>query len=100
MRITRHLATLAVAALAVTSVVGSVVPSTVSAAPSAEPALQWLEGELTDNGGSLPSPFGGVDWGLTIDAIFALNAAGEGCRSRCHDCHEQSGGEHQRLHHR
>ncbi len=77
MRITRHLATVALAAVAATSVIGFVGQSRVVAAvPSAEPALLWLEGELHDNGGVLPSPFGGSDWGLTIDTILALNSGG------------------------
>ncbi len=83
MRITRHLAKVAVAAVVATSTIGLGIgfagQSRVSAAvPSAEPALAWLEAELSDNGGSLPSPFGGTDWGLTIDAILALNAGGRG----------------------
>ncbi|HEX3088601.1 MAG TPA: hypothetical protein VHQ23_08085, partial [Ilumatobacteraceae bacterium] len=82
MRITRQLATLALAAIASTSAVGFTVSSPVSAAPSAESALTWLEGELNDNGGSLlfpPSPFpASIDWGLTIDAILALHNGGRG----------------------
>src|SRR4051794_4462609 len=86
MRITRPLAKAAVAALVavvVTSGIGVLSQSHVSAAASAEPAALWLEGELNDNGGMLffapvPGfpPF--VDWGLTIDAILALNADGRG----------------------
>jgi hypothetical protein len=83
MRITRPLAKAAVAALVVTSAFGLVGSSAVTAAPSAEPSLVWLEGELNDGGGSLFfAPFPGfpptVDWGLTIDAILALNASGKG----------------------
>jgi hypothetical protein len=80
MRITRHLATFAIAAIATTSVAGLVAPRSVSAAPSAESALVWLEGELNDNGGSLPFSFDPTlpDWGLTIDAILALNNGGRG----------------------
>jgi hypothetical protein len=83
MRITRQLAKVALAAIVATSVSGFVGQSRVSAAPSAEPALLWLEGELNDNGGMLEfppfPPFPpAVDWGLTIDAILALNAGGRG----------------------
>ncbi|BCJ64709.1 LPXTG cell wall anchor domain-containing protein [Polymorphospora rubra] len=37
-------------------------------------AARWLAGQLTD--GRLPGPFAGTDWGLTIDALIALEAAG------------------------
>ena len=42
--------------------------------------MLWLEGELTDNGGSFPFSFDPTqtDWGLTIDAILALDAGGRG----------------------
>ncbi|WDZ82734.1 prenyltransferase/squalene oxidase repeat-containing protein [Micromonospora cathayae] len=55
------------------------VPLTVAAAPvppdaAARDAASWLAGEFTD--GSLPGPFGGPDWGLTIDGIVALSATG------------------------
>ena len=50
-----------------------------AAPPSAEagPALDWLAGQVLDNGGSLPgfSP-GSSDWGLTADAVLAFVAAG------------------------
>jgi hypothetical protein len=83
MRITRHLMMVATAAVVATSISGIFGSSAVSAAPSAQPALVWLEGELNDNGGALFfAPFPpfppAVDWGLTIDAIFALNAGGRG----------------------
>lgn len=39
-------------------------------------AVGWLLGELRD--GSLPGPFGGTDWGLSIDALWAMHAAGVG----------------------
>lgn len=78
MRITCHLSKVALAAIVATSVSGFVGQSRVSAAPSAEPALLWIEGELTDNGGLLPSPFGGSDFGLTSDAIIALHVGGRG----------------------
>ena len=80
MRITRHLAMVATAAVVAASISGLFGSSAVSAAPSAEPALLWLEGELNDNGGALSFSFDPTitDWGLTIDAIFALNAGGRG----------------------
>ncbi|MEV0729478.1 prenyltransferase/squalene oxidase repeat-containing protein [Polymorphospora sp. NPDC050346] len=37
-------------------------------------AARWLAGQLAD--GRLAGPFGGTDWGLTIDALIALEAAG------------------------
>lgn len=50
-----------------------------AAPPSVEagPALDWLAGQLSRNGGSLPgfSP-GSSDWGLTVDAVLAFVAAG------------------------
>jgi hypothetical protein len=87
MRITRHLAHVAVTTVAVTitgiGITGIVFQSPVSAAPAAEPALVWLEGELNDSGGSLPSSIDptATDWGLTIDAILALNAGGRGANA-------------------
>ncbi|SEF18750.1 prenyltransferase/squalene oxidase repeat-containing protein [Jiangella alba] len=44
--------------------------------PGGEAAASWLIGELDD--GALPGPGFGYDWGLTIDALFALHAAGVG----------------------
>ena len=81
MRITRHLAKVALAAIASTSVIGFVDQSRVTAAvPAAEPALLWVEAELADTGGAFPFSFDPTqtDWGLTIDAILALNAGGRG----------------------
>ncbi|WBB77232.1 cell wall anchor protein [Micromonospora sp. WMMD1128] len=55
-------------------------PMTVLAAPAAadaaaaRDAATWLGGEFTD--GILPGPFGGPDWGLTIDGVVALSATG------------------------
>ncbi|WP_329100942.1 cell wall anchor protein [Micromonospora sp. NBC_01699] len=43
------------------------------AAQAAELAADWLTGQLVDGG--LPG-FAGTDWGLTIDALFALQATG------------------------
>ncbi|MEM9517434.1 MAG: prenyltransferase/squalene oxidase repeat-containing protein [Actinomycetota bacterium] len=46
------------------------------------PSLDWIERELAANGGSLPSSFDDTgqtpDWGLTADAILALNSGGRG----------------------
>ena len=86
MRTTRHLAKVALATIVAISVSGFVGQSPVSAAASAEPALLWIEGELNDNGGTLPSPFGGPDFGLTNDAIIALNTGGRGAALPQHSC--------------
>ncbi|MBO4210793.1 prenyltransferase/squalene oxidase repeat-containing protein, partial [Micromonospora echinofusca] len=50
-------------------------PSTAEPATgaAARAAATWLAGEFTD--GALPGPFGGQDWGLTIDGLLALTAA-------------------------
>ncbi|MBA2551401.1 MAG: hypothetical protein H0V13_10200 [Nocardioidaceae bacterium] len=48
------------------------VPSTRAATLGAD----WLIRELHQ--GALPGPGGGTDWGLTLDAVFALHAAGVG----------------------
>lgn len=55
-------------------------PNPASAAtprPQAAAALDWMEGELADNGHGMPgfSP-GSFDWGLTADAVLALAAGG------------------------
>ena len=44
----------------------------------AQPALDWLAGQLAANGGSMPgfTP-GSSDWGLTADTILAFAAAGQ-----------------------
>ncbi|WBB80389.1 LPXTG cell wall anchor domain-containing protein [Micromonospora sp. WMMD882] len=58
----------------------SVLPSTVGAAPAptdttaGRAAASWLAGEYAD--GALPGPFGGQDWGLTVDGLLALAATG------------------------
>ena len=69
---------LLVAALVATSLLGPPTPVAAAAQPSAPAALNWLEGELDDNAGTLPSSFGGTDWGLTSDAILALRLGGRG----------------------
>jgi len=84
---------LAALALAASVLVGLSTPA--AAAPAALPdppgsALDWIEGELADDGGNLRSSFDGGppagiqsfdDWGLTIDAILALAADGRGDES-------------------
>ena len=78
MRTTRYVAKVALAAIVATSVCGLVAQSPVSALPSADPALLWIERELNDSGGILPSLFDGPDYSLTSDAIIALNRRGRG----------------------
>ena len=47
--------------------------------PAAPAALDWLERELTQHDGAMPAAVGeGSDWGLTIDAIIALQLGGRG----------------------
>ncbi|MBA2639424.1 MAG: terpene cyclase/mutase family protein, partial [Nocardioidaceae bacterium] len=41
---------------------------------SARRSASWLRGEL--RAGRLPGPVGGTDWGLTIDALWALHTVG------------------------
>jgi len=41
-------------------------------------AAGWIGRQLEAAGGVLPGPGGGTDYGLTMDAIFALSAAGVG----------------------
>ena len=45
--------------------------------------LLWLEGELTDNGGTMPSSFDpmATDFGLTLDAVLALTLGGRGAEA-------------------
>ncbi len=64
---------------AATPAAASVVPATANA------ALDWLQGELAADGGHLTtaSEYQGTvssydDWGLTLDAVLALAAAGRG----------------------
>ena len=55
----------------------TVAPTTTTTAPvrpAAAAAAAWLAGELGD--GRLPGPGGRTDWGLTIDALTGLAAAG------------------------
>jgi hypothetical protein len=48
--------------------------------PRPSDALSWIESELADNGGTLPSSFDptAADWGLTLDAVIALHLGGRG----------------------
>ncbi|WP_341716476.1 cell wall anchor protein [Micromonospora sp. FIMYZ51] len=61
-------------------------PIGVTAAPSpihtaaARDAATWLAGEYAD--GVLPGPFGGEDWGLSIDGVIALAATGVASSTR------------------
>lgn len=45
---------------------------------AAETAAGWLARELDRDDGRLSGPVSGTDWGLTIDAIYALAASGVG----------------------
>jgi hypothetical protein len=80
MALSRRLVASLGTAAATTLVVIAAAPVTVLAVPApahtaaARDAASWLAGEFTD--GSLPGPFGGPDWGLTIDGIIALSATG------------------------
>lgn len=83
----RRAALLLTSTLAV-GVVGFSHPAAASVPDPAAPAaaaLDWLEGELADDGGHLTTSyeFGGDvysydDWGLTLDAALALAAGGRG----------------------
>ncbi|MFY1704884.1 cell wall anchor protein [Micromonospora sp. WMMA1923] len=74
------------ASTAVTLAALSAVPLSGVAAPAAadtaagRAAATWLAGEFDD--GALPGPFGGPDWGLTIDGILALSATGVAAPTR------------------
>ncbi|MEU1752719.1 cell wall anchor protein [Micromonospora matsumotoense] len=86
MPLSRRLAT-GLGAFVVTTVVtaaavpliGVAAPAAVGAA-AARDATSWLAGEFTD--GTLPGPFGGPDWGLTIDGIIAMSATGGSAPTR------------------
>ncbi|MFC7546899.1 prenyltransferase/squalene oxidase repeat-containing protein [Plantactinospora sp. GCM10030261] len=66
-------ATTTLAALATVPLTGVAAP-TPDDTTAARAAATWLAGEFTD--GALPGPFGGPDWGLTIDGVLALSATG------------------------
>ncbi len=55
-------------------------PGTAIAAGAALRSAGWLVGEL-DPIGEMPGPYAGTDWGLTLDAQWALYAAGTGKRT-------------------
>lgn len=82
----RRIGTGLVASTAATLAAIAALPLTVVAAPApadaaaAREAASWLAGEVTD--GALPGPFGGPDWGLTIDAVIALSATGVAASTR------------------
>ena len=52
-------------------------PCAVDGAGGEAAALTWLGCELDRNGGTLPSSFGGTDWGLTLDAVLAFALDGQ-----------------------
>jgi hypothetical protein len=52
-------------------------PAAVAGPAAAQLAAGWLAGQIESAGGVLPGP-AGTDWGLTIDALAALSAAGVG----------------------
>jgi LPXTG-motif cell wall-anchored protein len=74
--------------LAFAVLTGVSVPASAASAALPDPpgaALDWIEGELADDGGYLTTSYQGDpdvesfdDWGLTIDAILALAAGGRG----------------------
>src|SRR3954452_15748496 len=84
-----RLTSLAVTAAVLSGIAATGIATTGSTASAASPpppsaaagaALSWIERELTNNGGRLPSSFDPTtpDWGLTIDAVLALNGGGRG----------------------
>ncbi|MEU4565300.1 prenyltransferase/squalene oxidase repeat-containing protein [Micromonospora sp. NPDC023956] len=67
-------ATTALVALAATAPgLGLAAPSSTADPAAARAGASWLADEFTD--GALPGPFGGQDWGLTVDGLLALTAA-------------------------
>jgi hypothetical protein len=54
------------------------VPTYSPGGPQAQSAAAWLRDELTASEGVLPGYVGSDDWGLTIDALAGLAAAGIG----------------------
>src|SRR4051794_22144479 len=84
-----RLTSLAVTAAVLGGIAATGIATTGSTASAASPpppsapadaALSWIERELTNNGGRLPSSVDPTspDWGLTIDAVLALNGGGPG----------------------
>lgn len=80
-----RLITMAVVAMVIGAALVVVGPAPVGAMPAEEarPVLDWIAAELDANGGRLPSSFdpSATDWGLTIDAVLALHAGGQGSRA-------------------
>jgi hypothetical protein len=70
----------AVCALALTAITATPAPALTAPADN---ALDWLGGELSDNGFGMPASFDPsvTDWGLTADAVLALAAGGKGTSS-------------------
>ncbi|KWV31665.1 cell wall anchor protein [Micromonospora rifamycinica] len=85
MLLSRRLAT-GLGAIVATTVVTAAVPLAGVAAPApadaaaARDATSWLAGEFAD--GTLPGPYAGQDWGLTIDGIIAMSATGGSAPTR------------------
>ncbi|AEB44240.1 MULTISPECIES: prenyltransferase/squalene oxidase repeat-containing protein [Micromonospora] len=61
-------------AIVVATPPSGVAASSAAHSAAARDAAAWLAGEYAD--GVLPGPFGGADWGLTIDGMLALAATG------------------------
>ena len=77
MRLSRTLVVATVATASILTLPWSALP--VAAAPP-DDAFDWIEAELAANDGTLPSSFDptSTDWGLTLDAVIALDAGGRG----------------------
>ncbi|MEO3935651.1 hypothetical protein V3N99_02720 [Dermatophilaceae bacterium Soc4.6] len=54
---------------------GSAAATAASVPADARLAAGWLAGERDGDGG-VPGPFAGTDWGLTVDTLWAMKAAG------------------------
>ncbi|WP_432050580.1 prenyltransferase/squalene oxidase repeat-containing protein [Verrucosispora sp. NA02020] len=73
-------ATATALAVVVATPLGGVAAPTATHTAAAGDAARWLAGEYAD--GVLPGPFGGADWGLTIDGVLALAATGVDASTR------------------
>ena len=81
MRSIRRLSALALVPMTLLTFAAVAPPVTYAATtPVSEPALSWIEQELVANGNRLPSSFDPTspDWGLTLDAVLALQTGGRG----------------------